>query len=382
VTRTGLVLANLRRHTRRTVLTVLGIAIALFLFVTLRSVLTTLMQAGQIGSESRLVVRNKTGIVFPLPMAYRTRLASIDGVTGVSWSNWFGGVYINERNFFAQFGVEPESYLALYPEIVLPEEQKRAFLSERTAAVVGRALAERFGWKLGQTITLRGTILPGDWPFVIRGIYESGRKGFPDNAMYFNLAMLEQEGGGGYGDVAGTFVLGLRDPEQAAAIASQIDGIYENSASATKTETESAYQLGFVGLWGNIGFFLNTIGMAVVFAILLVAANTMATSARERTAEVAVLKTLGFTDGSVMALVLTEAFVIALAGLVLGLGGALVILNLSHFDAFGFIPGLAVAGSTVVLTSVIAAGVAIASGVVPAVQASRLQVVTALRHVA
>jgi putative ABC transport system permease protein len=169
---------------------------------------------------------------------------------------------------------------------------------------------------------------------------------------------------------------------QAAAIASQIDGIYENSASATKTETESAYQLGFVGLWGNIGFFLNTIGMAVVFAILLVAANTMATSARERTAEVAVLKTLGFTDGSVMALVLTEAFVIALAGLVLGLGGALVILNLSHFDAFGFIPGLAVAGSTVVLTSVIAAGVAIASGVVPAVQASRLQVVTALRHVA
>jgi putative ABC transport system permease protein len=315
-------------------------------------------------------------------MAYRTRLASIDGVTDVSWSNWFGGVYINNRNFFAQFGVEPESYLALYPEIVLPEEQKRAFLSERTAAVVGRGLAERFGWKLGQTITLQGTIVPGDWPFVIRGIYESGRKGFPDNAMYFNLRMLEQEGGGGYGDVAGTFVLGLRDPDQAAAIATQIDAIYENSASATKTETESANQLGFVGLWGNIGFFLNTIGMAVVFAILLVAANTMATSARERTAEVAVLKTLGFTDGSVMALVLTEALVIALAGLVLGLGGALLVLNLSQFDAFGFIPGLAVAGSTVVLTSVIAAGVAIASGVVPAVQASRLQVVNALRHVA
>lgn len=382
MSRTRLVIANLRRRLRRTTLTILGVAIALFLFVTLRSVLTTLEDADQMGSESRLIVRNKTGIVFTLPMAYRNRLLGIDGVEGVSWSFWFGGQYINERNYFPQFAVDSETYLPLYPEIVIPEDQRQAFLQERTAALIGRGLAERFGWRLGQTVTLQGTIFPGDWEFTIRAIYESGREGFPDNTMYFHFEYLEQSfGSDGFGEI-GTYVLGLADPTRAAEIAAQIDATYENSAVATKTETESAFQLGFIGLYGNIGFFLNTIGMAVVFAILLVAANTMAMSSRERVPEVAVLKMLGFGDGFVFSIVLAEAFIIALLGTVLGLGGAVLLFNTWQFDAGGFIPGLAVAGRTVLLTLAIAAALALASGMFPARRAARLNVVEALRHVA
>lgn len=381
MTRLGVVRANLRRHRRRTVLTVLGFAAALFLFVLLRSVLTTLQSAGQVGTENRLVVRNKIGIVFPLPMAYRNRLLAVDGVTGVSWSNWFGGVYINERNFFPQFGIDAESFLPLYPEIVLPPDQKEAFLREKTAVLVGRSLAERFGWKLGQTITLRGTIYPGDWQFVIRGIYQSGREGFPDNAMYLHARYLE-DALPDIANYAGTYVLGIADPARAADIAHTVDAMFENSAAATKTETESAYQLGFVGLYGNIGFFLNTVGMAVVFAILLVAANTIAMSARERVPEVAVFKTLGFSDGAVLGMVLLESLFIALLALILGLGGAVLVVNVGNFNVGGFIPGLSVSPGTILLTTGIAAAVGLASGAIPAWQASRLNVVQALRRTA
>lgn len=382
MTRTGIVLANLRRRPRRTILTILGVAIALFLFTTLRSVLTTLADSGAIGTEDRLIVRNKIGIVFPVPMAYRTRLLSLDGVKGVSWSNWFGGQYINERNFFPQFAIDVDTYLPLYPEIVMPDAQRDAFERERTAALVGRGLAERFGWQLGQTITLQGTIYPGDWTFTIRAIYEPGREGFPDNSFYFHFDYLEQAfGSAGFGNV-GVFVVGIDDRSRAADLAHEIDALYENSAVPTRTETESAYQLGFIGLFGNIGFFLNTIGMAVVFAILLVAANTMAMSSRERVPEIAVFKTLGFGDGFIFSIVLAEAFFITMLGAALGLGFALLLFNLGDFSAMGFIPGLAVAGRTVAFALGIAAALALASGIFPARRAARLNVIEALRHVA
>jgi putative ABC transport system permease protein len=383
MTRAGLVFANLRRRKRRSVLTVLGMGIAIFLFVMLRSVLTTLQDSGQVGSEQRLVVRNSIGIVFPLPIAYRNRLQNMQGVTGVSTSSWFGGTYIEPRNFFAQFAIDAETYLPLYPEIEIDETQKQAFMADQSSALVGRGLMERFGWKLGQTINLRATIYnPGqDWPFTIRAIYDSGRQGFPDNSMYMHHEYLEQGVGGNLGQV-GTFVVGIEDPASAADIAAAIDASYENSSAATKTETEGAYNLGFIGLYGNIGFFLNTIGMAVVFAILLVVANTMAMSARERIPEVAVLKTLGFSDGSVFRLVIAEAFLLAVLGTIVGLGGAVLVFNLRSFDVFGFIPGMTVAGRTVALTLGIAALLALASGIIPARAAGRLNVVDALRHVA
>lgn len=383
MTRATIVRANLRRRLRRTILTVLGLGVALFLFVTLRTFLRTLQTLGDVGSESRLVTTNKLGIVFPLPLAYRSRLAGFDGVGMVSWASWFGGVYQDPRNFFANFAVDAETYLALYPEIVLSDAERQAWLADRTGAVVGVRTMERFGWRPGQTVTLRGTIWPGEHTFTIRGVYHAGRRGFDETSMMFHHEYLEEiaraQGGEG---LTGWYVFEVDDPETAPAIAQAVDRSWENSSNATRTQTEKAFNLAFVGLYGNIGFFLNAIGMAVVFAILMVAANTMAMSARERFSEIAVLKTIGFTDGDVLRLVLFEAGTITLLGLILGLGGAMLVFNIGEFDMGGFVPGLQVRPGTALGALGIAALIAVASGAVPAWQSARLRVVDALRYVA
>lgn len=383
MTRATLVAKNLRRRLRRTILTVLGLGVALFLFTTLRTFLRTLRTVGDVGSESRLVVTNKLGIVFPLPLAYRSRLSSIDGVRTVSWASWFGGIYQDPKNFFANFAVDAESYLALYREIVLPPEQRQAWLADRAGAIVGARTMERFGWTLGQTVTLRGTIWPGEHRFNIRGVYTAGRKGFDQTSLIFHHRYLDEVARAqGAEGTTGWYVLGVTDPTRAPGIAQAIDRSYENSSAATRTQTEKAFNLSFVGLYGNIGFFLNAIGMAVVFAILMVAANTMAMSARERFGEVAVLKTLGFTDGDVLRLVLAESLVVAGLGLLLGLGGALFLFNVVDFDVGGFVPGLEVTPAIAAAATGIALLIALVSGAVPAWQSARLKVVNALRYVA
>ena len=383
MTRTTLVVANLRRRLRRTILTVLGLAVALFLFVSLRTFLQTLQTVGDVGSESRLVVSNKLGIVFPLPLAYRARVAGVAGVHTVSYASWFGGTYGDGRSFFANFAVDPETYFALYPEIVVAPEQRAAFMADRTGAIAGVKLMERYGWKVGQTVTLRGTIYPGDHQFNIQGVYTAGKKGFDQNSLVFHHRYLEEiaraQGGEG---MTGWYVLGVTDPERAPSIARTIDAWYENSSAPTRSQTEKAFNLAFVGLYGNIGFFLNAIGMAVVFAILMVAANTMAMSARERFSEIAVLKTLGFTDGDVVRLVVIEALVISGLGVLLGLGGAVLVFNLVQFDLGGFIPGLTVTPGIAAVGLGVALAIAFASGAVPAWQAGRLRVVEALRYTA
>ena len=383
MTRATLIRTNLTRRLRRTILTVLGLGVALFLFVTLRTFLQTLQTLGDVGSESRLVVSNKLGIIFALPIAYRTRLEAVDGVEQVTYASWFGGVYQDAGNFFANFAVDPETYFALYPEIVMSQDHRAAFLDDRTGALVGVRLMERFGWQVGQTVPLQGTIYPGEHRFTIRGTYSAGRKGFDQSSLLFHHRYLEELGeAGGQGSTAGWYVLGLRDAQQAPTIANAIDATWENSAAPTRSQTEKAFNLNFVGLYGNIGFFLNAIGMAVVFAILLVAGNTMAMSARERFSEVAVLKTLGFTDGAVLRLVIAEAAAITSLGLIIGLGGAMLIFNVVQFDLGGFVPGLTVTPGITLVAVAIAFGIAVVSALVPAWQSARLQVVDALRYVA
>ena len=382
MTRATLVRANLRRRLRRTILTVLGLGVALFLFVTLRTFLRTLQTFGDVGSESRLVVSNKLGIVFPLPLAYRARLTSIDGVDALSYASWFGALY-QTNSFFANFGVDAETYFPLYPEIVISPEHRQAFIADRTGAIAGTRLMERYGWRVGQTVTLRGTIYPGEHRFTIRGVYHAGRKGFDEASFLFHHRYIEEvaraQGGDG---VAGWYVLGVNEPDQAPHIAQTIDQLYENSSAPTRSQTEKAFNLAFVGLYGNIGFFLNAIGLAVVFAILMVTANTMAMSARERFAETAVLKTLGFSDGDVLRLVVAEALVISGLGLLLGLGGATLLFNVMEFDLGGFVPGLSVSTPIVLVAAGVALLITIASAAVPAWQSARLQVVDALRYVA
>ena len=374
-----LVLANLGRHKRRTFLTAASVALALFLFASLRTVGTTIAAGGQFGSAHRLVVTNATGIVFPLPLAYAGRLRALPGVQAVSWANWFGGRYGDGKRFFATFAVDPASYLDMYPEIRLPAEQREAFLRERTSAIVGKRLLDVFGWRLGQDVTVQGTIFGGDWTFTIRGVYTPSDPVINDDMLIFRHDYFDeriQRAG-----IAGWYILQIADPDNAAGIAKLVDDQFRNSSAATKTGTEQAFNASFATMWGNVSLLMNTIGMAVVFAILLVTANAMMMSARERTGEVAVLKTIGFSDRRLFGLVMLEAGVITLVGAVLGLGGAKLLYRATNFSGAGFLPGFDVTGATLALGGVIALLLMLASGLVPAVRAARLPVVQALRHV-
>jgi putative ABC transport system permease protein len=374
-----LVLANLGRHKRRTFLTIASVALALFLFASLRTVVTTLERAAQFGSARRLVMTNATGFVLPLPLSYANRIAAAKGVKNVTWANWFGGKYGDNQRFFAQFAVDPESYLEMYPEIVLPEDQKQAFFRERSSAIVGRRLLDLFGWRVGQDVTLQGTIFPGDWTFTIRGVYTPSDPVINDDMMLFHHAYLEERIG--RPGQAGWYILEIDDADNAAPIAKTLDDQFRNSSSPTKTGTEQAFNASFATMWGNVSLLMGTIGMAVVFAILLVTANAMMMSARERTGEVAVLKTIGFGDRTLFGLVMLEAGVIALTGALLGLGGAKLLYKASNFNAGGFLPGFDVTGTTLLLGGGVALVLMLASGLVPAVRAARLPVVQALRRV-
>lgn len=375
-----LVWANLTRHTRRTVLTMVSVALALFLFASLRSVVTTLKAGADVGSESRMIVQSAKAIVFFLPMSYKQRLAAVPGVAAVTWADWFGGVYQEPKNFFANFATDAESYLEMYKtDMELPAEQKAAFLRERTACIVGQHLLDKYGWKIGQNITLKGTIFQGDWTFTIRGAFRAKDPAFSEDALIFHYSVIYER----YPEWVnpGWYVLRLTDPALAQRVAAAVDSLFRNSADPTKTGTERAFNANFMTMWGNVSFLMNSIGMAVVFAILLVAANAMMLTARERTNEVGVLKTVGFTDRLLFGLVMAEASVIALGGAVLGLGAAKVLYGLSGFSAMGFLPGFDVAGSTLAMGFGIAVVLALASGLVPALQAARLSAVAALRHV-
>jgi putative ABC transport system permease protein len=363
----------------RTVLTILGVTLATFLFATLRSVVTTLNAGTEIASASRMVVQHATAIVFPLPMSYRARLAAVPGVEAVTWANWFGGQYGDGKVFFAQFAIDPESYLTMYPEISVPPEQRTAFQQERTAALVGKGLMELFGWRLGQDVTIRGTIFPGDWTFTIRGVYTPTVRALDDRSFIFHYDYRDERTENRI--TPGWYILRLSDPALAPTVAQTIDETFRNSSDPTKTGTEKAFNQSFVTMWGNVQFLMNSIGMAVVFAILMVTANAMMMTARERTGEVAVLKTIGFTDRTLFVLVMVEACLITLSGAVLGLGGAKLLYAGTQFNGFGFLPGFDVTAATLVIGFGIALLLALASGLVPALRAARLPIVQALRHV-
>jgi putative ABC transport system permease protein len=266
----------------------------------------------------------------------------------------------------------------MYPEIQMPEDQAAAFLRERTAAIAGVGLMEKYGWRVGQTVTLKGTIFPGDWEFTIRAVYTPENPSFGDETFLFHYDYLYEATNGRISP--GWFVLQLADPDAAAPLASQIDAMFENSTAPTKTETERAWQAGFITMWGNIGFLVRAIGTAVFFAILLVAANTMMMAVRERVNEVAIMKTLGFQDGTLVGIVLAESIAITLIGGFLGLYGARMAFAGDNPMSV-FFPGFAVQGSTIALGLAIATLLGVVSGAVPAWQSARLSVVQAFRRV-
>ncbi len=374
-----LVLANLGRHKRRVFLTISSVALALFLFASLRTVVTTLARSAQFGSARRLIVQNATGLVFPLPLSYGNRLKADKGITQVSWANWFGGRYGDGKRFFAQFAIDPTSYLSIYPEISVPEDQKQAFIRERSSAMIGRRLLDVFGWKLGQNVTIQGTIFPGDWTFTIRAVYTPTDPVINDDVLFFHHDYLEEKIG--RPGIAGWYVVEISDPNNAAGMAKMVDDQFRNSSAPTKTGTEQAFNASFATMWGNVSLLMGTIGMAVVFAILLVTANAMMMNARERTKEVAVLKTIGFGNGRLFSMVMLEAGIITVIGAVIGLGGAKLLYKTTNFNAAGFLPGFDVTSDTLLMGAAIALLLMLASGLVPAIRAARLPVVQALRTV-
>lgn len=393
----SLVLVNLGRNKLRTILTMLSVVVALFLYCSLRGVLDTLEASIRVSSESRLITRNATSLIFPLPLAYRDRIGALPGVKHISYANWFGGRDPNDpSDFYAQFAVASESYLPMYAndvEIIAGEPAQvpiqlppgldpklAGYMADRSAALVGESLFKRKGWKLGQTIPISGTIFPGTWEFVIRAVYRAKDPAFGEESVLFHWDYLSEKGMGGQGQV-GWYVLEMERPDDAGTISKEVDDLYRNSSYATRTETERAFQAGFVSMYGNMPFLIGLIGLAVVFAILLVAANTMMMAVRERTNEVAVLKTLGFDDGTVFRLILFEGAIIAFGGGVIGALTAKFLIEGTEFNGGGFLPPMTVSWTTVAFGVGIAVLMGATSGAIPALQASRLKIVDALRRV-
>ena len=377
-----LILAHLMRSKRRTFLTISSIAIALFLFCTLRTVMTSLDAGIRASDDTRLVVRHAASLVFPLPMAYKDRLEQVPGVLRVGWGNWFGGYYQDPKNQFTQFAVDPVSLFDIYPEMVLSQEQRETFVNERTACIAGQALVDKYGWKLGDVIPITGTIYPGEWRLTLRGIYKASTPDADENAIFFQWNYLNETMPDVRKNWVGIYWVKVASPSDAPAVSARIDALYENSPQPTKTETEKAFQAGFIQMMGNVSLLLTILGSAIVFAIMLVTINTMMMAARERTTEIAILKTLGFGDRLVLGLVAAECILLSLAGGILGCGLAFAIFRKVNFTAGGMFPNFRVLPETLAAGLLLSLVMGLLSGLVPAVRAARLQVAGALRKVA
>jgi len=374
-----LILTNLFRKKTRTALTAGSFAVALFLFGILAVVRGAFQQGVEVAGADRLVVVNRVSIIQPLPLAYRDRLARIPGVTQVTFANWFGGVYQDERNFFPQFAIDRETYRQMYPEFVIPDDQWQAFLGDKEGAVVGEALAERFKWKLGDRIPIKGTIFAGSWEFNVRAIYKGRRVQDDETQFWFRWDYLDERKQFRKGNV-GWYTVRIDSPDSAVRVVKAIDELFANSPAETKTDTEKAFAASWVKQMGNIELLITTIGSVVFFTLLLVTGNTMAIAVRERTRELAVLKAVGFSDPFVLVLVIVETIVVAAVGGGVGLGLAK-LFTLRGDPTGGLLPFFYLPASAIVSGLALALIVGLLAGILPAFSASRLRIVDALRRI-
>lgn len=382
MTLTRFVTKSAFRNKRRSILTVLSIAFSLLLLTLMMTIWHAFYMSENSEQESqRLVTRHRVSLTFMLPAYYRQKIKTIPGVVDVVPIQWFGGLYIDDKpeHFFANFGTDPENFFKVYPELKIPPEQVSAWQHDRQGVVVDDGLAKKFGWKLGDRIVLKGTIFPINLELNIRGIYVPKT---PAQSVYFHWKYVE-EAVGFAKDRAGTFGIMADSPEHVSGIAAAVDEMFHNSPQPTKTETERAFQLGFVAMLGNVKAFILSICLAVVFATLLVSANTMAMSIRERTREVAVLKTLGYTRRTVLGLFVSEAVIVSIAGGLLGIiAAAGVISAMAHSPQGGlFLGGIKVTPATMLLALVVAGLVGFISAMVPSYHAARVNIVEGLRYI-
>jgi putative ABC transport system permease protein len=386
-----LLLLNLLRKPVRTSLTVFGVGVALFLFCFLETVLTAFNAGVDMSDASRLVVQHKESIMFELPTSYRSLIEQTEGVTGAATVTWFGGLSQEpgpdgkkREEFFAQFAADLEHYLPIYPEVKVPPEQIRDLMNDQMGCVLGVQIAERLNKKVGDRLVLRSTIWAQKngssvWEFNVRALYTTDSPTFDRTMMLFHQKRFDEARQFGKGMV-GAYILSIADPERATEISSAIDSRFANSPYETRSMTEKAFNLQFVGMMGNFQLLLRSIGSAIVLTMLLVAANTMMMSARERTREMGILKAIGFSDGHVFLLLIGEALVISLLGALVGVGLAWLLVNLVHYNPKPeYFPIFYLPGASMLAAVGVAALTGLLSGIVPATAGMRLKATEALR---
>ena len=375
---------NAFRNKLRTGLTILGITIAILAFGLLRTVISTWYSGVEASSATRLVTRNSVSLIFPLPLSYRDRIRQVSNVKTVSYGTWFGGVYIEEKNFFPNFAVEPRSFFELYPEFILSPNEKEIFFNDRKGCVVGRKLAARFGWKMGDIITLKGAIFFGNWDFVIRGIYRGRDKDTDETQFMFHWDYLNEalkKRPHPWADQVGYYMIGVTRSDAAAEVAVAIDQMFKNSLAETLTETEKAFQQGFIAMSGAIVMAVQIVSFVVIVIIMAVGANTMAMTTRERIGEYAILKTLGFGGGHIAGLILGESLVVTLFGCLLGIVLTFPAAKIFSSELGTYFPNFNVARVTLLFDLLAAFAVALTAAIIPIHRAIRIRIADGLRRI-
>lgn len=372
------------RNKLRTGLTILGITIAILAFGLLRTLISAWYAGVEASSATRLVTRNSVSIIFPLPHFYKNKIQQVNGVKTVSYGTWFGGVYGEEKNFFANFAVEPRSFLELYPEFIIPPDGKEAFLKDQKGCVIGKKLAAKFGWKIGDIVVLKGTIFLGNWDFVVRAIYQGRDKDTDESQFFFHWDYLNEilkKSLSGWADQVGYYIIGVARPELAGDVAVAIDQIFKNSLAETLTETEKAFQQGFVAMSGAIVTAIQIVSFVVIFIIMAVVANTMAMTTRERIGEYAILKTLGFGGGHITALIFGESLVITIVGCLLGVVLTFPATKILSHELGTYFPVFNIGRETLLLSLVAALTIAFVSAIIPTRRAIKIRIADGLRRI-
>ena len=379
-----LILRNAFRHRLRALLTITGVAIAITAFGLLHTLVGLWYLGVERSSATRLVTRNAISLTFSLPLSYYDRIRQIPGVQSVSYGNWFGGIYVDQKHFFANEAMEPKSLLEMYPEFVVPPEQRDAFVRDRRGCMVGRKLAEKYGWKIGDPITLKGTIFPGQWDFVLRAIYRGADRNTEERVFFFHWDYLNEtlkKTVPRRADQVGFYMISITRPELASEVSAAVDALFSNSLAETKTETEKAFQLGFVAMTEAIMIAIQIVSYVVIVIIMVVAANTMAMTARERIAEYATMKVLGFKWFHIAVAVFGESLLIAISG---GVLGVLLSFPAGHWietELSQFFPAFQISTVTIIMQLAAALLIGIVAGLFPTWRGATIRIADGLRRI-
>lgn len=379
-----LIWRNTRRHPLRAGLTISGMALAVLAFCLLRTVVAAWYAGVSASSPVRLITRNAISLMFRLPLAYQPKVAAIPGIINLTYGTWFGGIYIDERNFFPQFAVYLPKYLEIFREFMMPEDQKLALLQDRRGCVAGRQLAERYGWRLGDPIILKGTIYPGEYRFVLKAIYQGRDPTTDEGRFFFHWDYVNETMKKNFperADQVGWFLSEIASPDLSAPIAGKIDALFKNSLAETLTESEAAFQMGFVSMTEALLLAIQVVSWLVIVVILVLLANTMAMSARERLSEYAVLKTMGYRPRHLAGLIMGESLLLAAMGGLLGLALTFPMVEVFKSQLGQYFRVFPLTRATLGMGLATALAVGVLAGILPAWRAARVGIAEAMRKV-